>query len=92
MLGLPDNKKVQTFQVVQSWSLQLYLVVAYEQDQRTSSLVVYKPFSPSYLKSQSQSQSQSLDKCSGDRDFGIVENIFIASPRCALAMSANSIT
>lgn len=73
IIGLPDNAVVQSFHVEQSWSLKLYLAVAYQMDDVSSSLLVLKPFSPEQL----HSGAGVLPTVSGDRRIGTVQEIYM---------------
>ena len=49
-LGLPADAELEAFHLEQSWSLKLFLCVAYKSTSSSSQLLVAKPFSPETLK------------------------------------------
>ena len=75
-IGVPSNAIVQTFHVEQSWSLKLFMVVAWREQSSTNSsgLIVLKPCMPDDL-----TENARLEAYRGDSKLGRVERIFMVS-------------
>ena len=71
-LGLPADAELQAFHLEQSWSLKIYLCLAYKSSSSSSQLLVAKPFSPETLKARS-----AIPKVSGGKALGTVQKIFM---------------
>lgn len=71
-LGLPADAELEAFHLEQSWSLKLFLCVAYKSASLSSQLLVAQPFSPETLKGRS-----AIPKVSGGKALGTVQKIFM---------------
>jgi len=74
LVGLPDDVLVQAFHVEQSWSLKIYLAIAYKASDSASTLLLLKPFTPDQLQ---ENSDKVLPKISANRPLGTVEKIYM---------------
>ncbi|KAL2002673.1 hypothetical protein VTN02DRAFT_6208 [Thermoascus thermophilus] len=81
---LPEGAIIQAFDLVQDASQKLFLAFAYVKDEKSSHVVLAKPFSPSKLQ-----EGVKLSKVPGDWTVGSVKRIFM-SPMPSAGQSSAS--
>ncbi len=72
IIGLPSDAQVEAFHAEQSWSLKIFLCVAYRVGDLTSQISLSQPFSPETLKSRT-----TLPKIQGREMLGTVHKIYM---------------